>query len=310
MRFLFFTDLHLRQSAPRWRVGDYGEDLLQKLGAVVDIAVREECEYLVFGGDFIDAWNVSLQLVNRAIDLLVDQPFKMLFVIGQHDMVAHTPALAWGSAISLLKRALPEGSMVLSGESFAHGLYFSGLNYYEGIEEEIRRGKLKEWGCEVIAVHTMIVPSPVPWPHILIEEIETEAKIVLSGDYHPGFSPTLHEGTWFINPGAVARVAITDAERIPQVALVDTEKLPDNPAVYLDLPHKPAEEVFDLEEYEELQSREEARGEYAEMLQRMVAGGHSSWEAMFQTAREEGIIEEEVLDEAYSRCKGIAEGTQ
>ena len=308
MRFLFFTDLHLRQSAPRWRVGDYGEDLLQKLQAVVDIAAREECEYLVFGGDFIDAWNVSLQLVNRAIDILADQSFKMLFVMGQHDMVAHTPALAWGSAISLLKRALPEGAMTLDSLPFMRGPNFMAMNYYEGIEEEIRQGKLKEWGDVFAVTHTMIVKNPVPWSHILIEEIETEAKIVLSGDYHPGFPPTLHEGTWFINPGAIARVAITDAERPIQVALIDTEKLPDNPAVYLDIPHKPAEEVFNLEGYKELQSKEEARGEYAEMLQQMVAGGHSSWEAMFQTAREEGIIEKEVLDKAYSRCKEIAEG--
>lgn len=319
MRLLFFTDMHLRARNPRWRLGNYAEDLLGKLSWVVNAAKENECDYLVFGGDFIDHPQTSLSLVNRAIDVILGEgsvmptkePPHFAPIFGQHDEVGNRPEGVLGSSASLVARSFA-AQCSLQADSFwvyssEEGISLS--SYQHGIEDKLRENAdffLASKRCPVMALHAMIVPNAVPWPHVQIQEIDSSAEIVLSGDYHAGFPPTLHYNTWFVNPGALARLAIGDAYRKPQVALVDTDLLPECPAEYFEVPHRAPEEVFDLEGHRQTTATHLEESKYTEMLQALAAGGSSSWEALLKEV-DEFEVGEEVVREARKRCKEAEE---
>jgi len=299
MKALFFTDTHLRQTNPRWRIGDYAEDVLAKIEATMHMATEEGVNAVFFGGDFVDHWNVALSIVNRAVDIIQYESeaagFAFIMALGQHDVQGHNIETVWSSAASMLLRACSMWPTIKRGEIH--------YNDPDSTLVELKREKKS-----TVVVHAMIVPKPVPWPHILIEDIETDAQIVLSGDYHTGFPPTEHGGTWFANPGALARIAISDRDRVPQIAIIDTEKLPECPIEYVEIPHKPAEEAFDIVGYEAQKDVQAGQSEFVARLEQMAAGGHgSSWEALFEEVKESGTVDEDVLDAAYKLCKEVRE---
>jgi hypothetical protein len=45
--------------------------------------------------------------------------------------------------------------------------------------------------------------------------------LVVTGDLHSGYEPHQVDGTWFVNPGAVARQTAPEINRIPKYAIID-----------------------------------------------------------------------------------------
>ena len=317
MKILFFTDLHLRRTSPRWRKDNYALALLKKLEFIVSLAKAENCDRVYFGGDFVDSPMASISLVNQAVDILealTRNGIEFTAAFGQHDEQGNTPQGVEASVASLLYR-IPDNDLppMTKGIDFLFGDTMV-AHYNNNILDILRNGQLTYDNNEyeqvtILLIHTMLTPSPVPWPHIQIDDVVSQAKIVLSGDYHPGFPPTSSNDTWFINPGAIARTTVGDANKIPKVAIINTDKLPDNPAEYIEIECAPAHEAFDLEAAEVAKQSDDERSQYTRMLQDMAeAGGQKNWEAILDRAAKEGKVEKAVIEEARLRCKNIEEG--
>lgn len=307
MRLLFFTDTHLRRTNPRYRVGSFGNDMLEKLNQVLFIALRENCDAIAFGGDFVDNPNVSLSLVNSAVDAFmgVDTLPVVAWAIGQHDIRGHNQATIMDSAASIAFRSLAHSPSTSS--YVCEGIMT--LHYQEpnSLQDKLAHlPRVNGSSPQVLVVHGMIVPEPVPWEHILIKDIVTDVPLVLSGDYHLGFKPIEHKGTWFANPGALARIAISGRNRIPQVAIVDTTLLPNNPIQYITLKVKAGDDVFDVESYVEMKDRSTHSHKYTQMLERLARSGQATWEAIFDELAGDEDIEPEVLEEARRLCAMVA----
>jgi len=316
VKILFFTDLHLRRTSPRWRKDNYALALLKKLEFIVSLAKAENCDRVYFGGDFVDSPMASISLVNQAVDILealTRNGIEFTAAFGQHDEQGNTPQGVEASVASLLYR-IPDNDLppMTKGIDFLFGDTMV-AHYNNNILDILRNGQLTYDNNEyeqvtILLIHAMLTLSPVPWPHIQIDDVVSQAKIILSGDYHIGFPPTLSNGTWFINPGAIARTTVADANKIPKVAIINTDKLPDNPAKYIEIECAPAHEAFDLEAADEAKQSDDERSQYTMMLQDMAeAGGQKNWEAILDRAAKDGKVDQAVIEEARHRCKKIEE---
>ena len=322
MRILHFTDLHLRgpRQTPRWRAGSMADDLIAKLEAVSEIYEETKPYVVTFGGDFVDSFTTSLQSVNLAIDTmgwLWDISARWFFCAwGQHDLLGHSPSTWIGSSASVLARCATTTSKnwdtffreTTDGEKYTIGI----VNHHHEVHEALTDGSLADLGAQVVVVHAMIVPEPVLWEHVLISDLQTDARVVLTGDYHPGFQPVQFtnakgEEAWVVNPGAMARQAINDRDRVPQVSIVDITE--DSIAIeYLPISCRPAEEAFRVEEFLQLQEEQADHGKFADMLGEVTKDGIASWEKLFERmqADPDWNWKEEIIKEAYERCQTAA----
>jgi len=309
VKILFFTDLHLRQTPPRWRKDSFAAQLLLKLQWIVDYAIKQECDRVYFGGDFVDSPQASIALTNSAIELLDQLATRQIgftAALGQHDEVGNHPDGIRGSVASLLYRTKTTG-MPRYGASHDFVLTDTAVVHYREDEFDIplfgEQGNHPAQTHRFCVIHLPIVANPVPWPHILVTDIETDADIVFCGDYHAGWEPIEHEGTWFINPGAVARLSVGDARRQPKIAIIDTNKLPECPAEYIDIPCNRPEDAFELISAQETKDRKDRHSRYTQILTELAEQESSeNWELLLEQAAEDETIEDEVLQEARRRC--------
>jgi len=250
MNYIVFTDSHLRASAPKWRKDKWPEVILGKLVEILNIMEERNCPNCICLGDFYDKPDVSYGLVNRIMNEFVySLPYgsKFHYILGQHDIYGYNEDTYSRSAISMLGLDTRTHLLDPTEPSDICG-WSSNSNILDNI-----RTKFRDWEdniCTIVlCVHAMVVPKPVPWEHILIDDIGIEGpKFLLCGDYHPGFPITEHNGMKVINPGALARLSISDADRQPQVAYIDTDT---GEAEYIPISCVPAEEVFDIDKAKE-----------------------------------------------------------
>jgi len=80
--FLFVTDIHLSGRKPRWRTDDYVQSLLAKLTEVYKIAEDRDVPRVIIGGDLTEASAISLELGDRAVDIMEASVVPTYVVIG------------------------------------------------------------------------------------------------------------------------------------------------------------------------------------------------------------------------------------
>lgn len=54
IKFLYFTDTHIRGTAPKNRLDSFPETLKNKISQVIEIAKNEQVDVLLHGGDVFD----------------------------------------------------------------------------------------------------------------------------------------------------------------------------------------------------------------------------------------------------------------
>lgn len=227
MKLLVVGDIHLRGTNPRNRVGDYQEDILQKMAEVQTIASRHDARVLQVG-DIFDSPGVGYAVFAAAARVM-RQHKPWLAIPGNHDEWGHslaslprTPygALASSGLITHFEHAELEGTHII-GVGFDHTLDKDLHEYTPQFHEAAKR--------KVLVVHGMLMPHHPPFDrYTYIDDAArvTTADVVITGHYH---IPFIHqrEGKLFINPGALCRMSATDEEinRTPSVVLLDTDTL-------------------------------------------------------------------------------------
>lgn len=296
-KFIVTGDLHFRSENPRSRKDNYRDALLAKLYEVFQIAQDHRVKAIIIPGDIFDSSNVSLPTIiklahfleackeNFAIDVLV--------ISGNHDLPAGNKGAINRTPFGLLTElgylydveaadiSSPEllSSELLPTDMMESWITGCGFDYQTDTPEganQYQTGQTYDPDGDyprIHIVHSMLLAAGPSFPmrHTLIDEVETDADIIISGHYHDGFGIIRRpDGKLFLNPGALCRLSASQAEmsRTVQVALLTVNSKTDFHAELIPLQSaRPAEEVLDREAIVEKKEHENWLESFFDSLQ-------------------------------------------
>lgn len=307
MKILHVTDTHLAPVGSRHRRDDFEAAMFLKLGNVVSTAHAHGVRTIVHTGDVFDLQNprgVPRELIHRFGEFLAAHDLQWVLLAGQHDYRGRDPSASRYAPLSLLQWH-PQVACAAVAEHITY--YDLGqtriwcVPYSTNLPELLSSCDLTG---DVLAIHAMLVKEPVPWDHLLLEQVaDYGPRLVLSGDYHPGFDPTIVSNlsfvavgdsgavaptglsaTTFSNPGALARTSVSDAGRQPQVALVDLDS---TSVEYIEIPCSSASDAFDLGTAARDKVKDQVRSAFAEKLSELQFTVEPTWDELAEGLRDE-----------------------
>lgn len=235
MRLLYMTDTHIRGTSPRSRTDDFQHTIRRKLEEVVDIAEREQVDFVLHGGDVFDRPNLSPSVVREFARLFRRFRVPIYAVAGNHDIYGHNPSTLDRTMLGLLDafgtlRLIHEGERIrlekdglivqLSGQPFHYDL--------DKREHTLDYEVPNEIGARycIHMVHGMLVEKALPdgVAYTMVNQVWSDTvDLLLTGHYHAGFPIQHRNGKYIINPGALARINNHPSEinRMPQVVLIE-----------------------------------------------------------------------------------------
>jgi DNA repair exonuclease SbcCD nuclease subunit len=221
-RFIFYTDLQLSGQTPRHRIDDYPSALVDKVRETYEIADREKCAFVVFGGDFFNAHKIfSYDIISRVMEVICASDLETYAVLGQHDIHGYNPDTFATSTIAFMERHC--GSFHVIWEPIAVGcVELWPCHVWEDLEA--MKGKTMVPGkANVLVAHHALTNKKKFFEVVSTADYGKGCPydMVMSGHMHDGYATHAVEKTVFCNPGAVSRGALDEIDRIPQVAVVD-----------------------------------------------------------------------------------------
>lgn len=269
IKFVYFTDSHVQGVNFKSRRDYYPTTIMNKLKEVVHLA-NEEDAYLLCGGDLFHHFNVSISVVHEVMTILKELNKKPMFmVVGNHDIYGHNPDVVNKVILGLIEMSgliyLLDKSrtpVIMSDNDIT--VQISGVSYYADIDNDPNvylAPNTQQAKLLIHIVHGYLVTSP--WPKhnkfTLVNNIKTNANLVLTGHEHYGYGVKVINGVTFCNPGALGRISASmgDMHRMPQVALISI----DNGIITVTLrtiTTLPGEQVLDRSVIEEEARREQS----------------------------------------------------
>lgn len=272
MKLLLTDDWHLRWGRPRYRVDDYTETQFGKTQFLLNKASYNDCEMVLLAGDMTENYPVPKfphRLLQRYIALLRSYTFELITVWGQHDGNYHadfenTPlkVMEAAGAVTILDEDRSRIPRAHYSESIP-------TVYGAGWDEAIPTPENPDH-FNILITHKMISNSDY-WSGT-VSYTDAQAfldsqpyDLIVSGDNHKHFYVRAH-GKTLINCGSLMRTNIDQVGHQPVFYIFDTET---RTFEEHKIPIRPAEEVFDLENYERQTSeRREARAFIEELGRR------------------------------------------
>jgi len=237
VKFLFFTDTHIRGTAPVNRKDDFLATLKMKLEEVIQLLQEEQIDFCLHGGDMFDRPDISPSIVREIGMILRQSPVPIYAVAGNHDLYGHNSETVVRTMLGLLdglgiiKLLLPGEKVFLEKDGLKIQLTGQPFHYdldREGDLQGYLVEKAEEVDYAIHLVHGMLLEKSFFGAYTLIENIlATQADITLVGHYHRGFSKVIQlEGKYFINPGSMVRLeaSLTEIKRKPQVVILEMDK--------------------------------------------------------------------------------------
>lgn len=289
LKFVVVGDIHYRGSNPRSRIDDYPAAIRAKIEEVNEIAEEIQADGILCPGDLCDSPNMSFRVTldlhnvlngkwyivpgnhdeyGANLDSLIRTPFGFLGRIGSFNSLE--PGLCHAGLYHCVPRGQQKPTAIISGSGYCADMDIDPLLYQPG---DIN-GLSKFLGpyFRIHLVHGMAVDHPLPdmVRHTRIDQVETDADVVITGHDHTGYGIRRIGKTLWINPGALCRVSasVVEMERPIQVAILtvnddgtcDAELVPLQSA-------KPGHEVLSREHLEQQAAREQHTAEFLAQLQ-------------------------------------------
>lgn len=258
MKALLIGDCHLADRPPSVRTETYAQDILDKMAWCVDYA-NEHTDVMVLLGDVFHLKSPSRNshaLVQATATVLEKFKGRVLIVPGNHDL--SQDRLESLSSQPLGTLALSPNVSLIDGYDVDTGIY--GIPYLDDREKFIEAiAQADIYGFEsgskvtLIATHASIFPpgENPPYAHMNADQVAGyEGTIPIAyGHIHDPHGFYQANGVWFCNNGAISRGSLHEEtlKRSPKVTVFDSTNDYDCPFTSVDVPHKPAEEVFRLE---------------------------------------------------------------
>jgi DNA repair protein SbcD/Mre11 len=268
MKFLFFTDTHIRGTTPKNRKDNFLETLKNKFREIRKIAIEYDVDYVLHGGDWFDRPDIAPSIVREFAILLKDFNKPIYTVAGNHDVFGHNPDTITRTMLGIIEgidiiKLLETGKEIIL-EKNGIKVQLNGSPYHYDIDSENFKkyylvNKNKEAHYAINIVHGMLLQKPFyeGIQYTLVDDIlDTEADITFVGHYHNGFGVLERKGKFFINTGSIVRVAnsLAEMKRRPKVALVDLRNGISIKEIELESA-LPGEEVLDRTQLESSQDR-------------------------------------------------------
>lgn len=244
-KILFYTDIHLSGQTPRHRIDNFPFVLLEKLEEVYRIANERECDFVIFGGDLYNTHRIySYDVIGGAQEIIKNSGLETWSVIGQHDLKGYNPDTLETSVLQFTMKGCENFHVIREPVEVGDCVLYAS-HVWDDIEKanevEVQEGK-----CNILIAHHLLTSKKAMFDVVNTVEFSEGCpyQLVLSGDLHDGYEPHEANGVWFCNPGSLARRATNDANRMPQVAIIETDKgKPSIEIVRLEC-GKPGDEVF------------------------------------------------------------------
>ncbi|GAE89206.1 metallophosphoesterase family protein [Acetivibrio straminisolvens] len=269
MKFLFFTDSHIRGTTPKNRKDNFYETLKDKFYEIGDISKQLKVDYILHGGDWFDRPDISPSIVREFAVIIKSFDKPIYTVAGNHDIYGHNPETVGRTMLGLLEGT---GIINLLGyddevilEKDGITVQLTGKPYNYDIDGENFRDyyivkKRADVDYAINIVHGMLLLKPFyeGIKYTLLDDIkETQADITFAGHYHSGFGVREINSKYFINPGSIVRVSssLTELGRRPEVVFLEL----DGCGIHIEeielKTARPGDEVLDREKLEAAKDR-------------------------------------------------------
>lgn len=309
MKLMFLTDSHVTFKGPESRIDSYHNVILDKFGEVGEIIREKGIDRVIHGGDLFHSYNISLKFAGEIANAIRTWRVPVSVVPGNHDVIGYNTKtleqtmlgfLANTGVVRLLLRSNPL-MFNIKGKMLA----IEGQEYYKDIDT----GNKDDYMCQVkadlnlLVAHSMLLERPFfkDKPHTLIKDVHSNADIILTGHYHPGFKTVKIDNTTFINPGSLLRNESSD-KHMPKVIIININ---DDTFEYTieEIPlkcAKPRELVFDLSKKEFKENTERFLEEFKENIREITenTNGDITKDLLELTAKDSKVTNE-IKDLAY-----------
>lgn len=260
MKFLYFTDSHLRVTNPKNRIDNFYETLKNKMNEILQISLDENVDYILHGGDLFDRPDTPISLVSDFSDIFQKFKAPIYIVSGNHDIFGHNPITVHRTMFGLLdsfgiirmvnSKVILKKDVTVQLTSFPYSIDMDNSKNREGY---IVREK-DDVDYAIHLTHGFLTDKKPhdTIPHTLISDIsDTVADVTFGGHIHYGFKTIEIDGKYFINPGSIVRIsnALSEFKRKPKVVILELTDKIDIREINLKTA-LPAEEVLDRSEIE------------------------------------------------------------
>jgi len=250
-KVVFFTDVHLSMTPPSKRTESYYEDVLKKLEYVF---TTYKDDIVIFGGDLFHSkvlTKISFRMLED-IFTFFKQAYKCYVVPGNHDI--YNEMSLKGRPLGLLQHLsnvfVCHNEVVYDEDLGVHLAFFGGGDFLDKKElakftVSMKGVKGRKWGV----YHSSLALPNRKYPFSTLNA----AKILNYGGYEFLFLGHLHDQQGIdggvIAPGALSRGTFWADERLwrpIKIAVVEGSQVS-----LVEIPYRPADEVFIIEEVEE-----------------------------------------------------------
>lgn len=321
MRFIYFTDSHVRGTNPKSRTDNFFETVLNKILEIQELSISWNADYILHGGDLFDRPDVSISVMNEVIPVLQKFTKPIYAISGNHDIYGHNPItlprtmMGLLDTLGILHILNNEAIFLEDGETTVQ---LSGAPYIYGLDREENRDlyivKEKDPRAD-FAIHLvhgflMTDSTKAMFSHTTISDIlETKADLTLSGHLHDGIPITEIEGKIFANPGATVRISnsLTELKRRPKILLIEVVKNSCTIEEYYLKSAQPGDEVLDRTEIEMHKFKRRELAEFKESIEGAGRYDHINFLDVIVDIAENEKLDKTIKDEALRRIADVEE---
>ena len=286
MRFLHITDTHVTAKGPSSRQDVYYVSALRKFMELGAIIQRENVDAVIHTGDLFHSARVALSISSQLVEIMKSWDVPIYIVPGNHDIDGYNLSTISQTMLGMLSSAevveLITRDNAIEYDINGKTLRIEGQEYYDdidkGISDDYRFERPADYN--VLAIHSMLMEKPYfpEIPHTLIQDVVTDAQLVLTGHYHPGFTEQTVNGTTYFNPGSLLRPEIEQRE--PRYLILEIDE---TAAGTLDLVHYhygalssalPAQVAFDFTHHQQKKTIQQGLSNFKKAVQQAVGINH------------------------------------
>jgi Calcineurin-like phosphoesterase. len=235
MKFLFFTDSHIRGNSPVNRKDNFPDTLEMKLSEISDMVRQEGIDYVLCGGDLFDSPMPAIPVVTRYMNILRRMNAPIYAVAGNHDMYGHNPEtlartmMGFLDSLGIINLIRPGQRIMLDKDGIRVQLTGQEFNY--NLDDGTGEGYIvreKDADVAIHMVHGFLTDVRLfeGARYTTVDRVSgTKADITLAGHNHAGFKDVIDGGKYIINPGGLARVTnhLSEIQRMPQVVIIELD---------------------------------------------------------------------------------------
>lgn len=290
MKLICTGDWHIRLQKPENRIDDYYNSQKEKVRWILNQRVGTEKTYINQPGDFFDNPSIPYSVFSDYVNLISantrgDYSF-ILSVFGQHDLryraSKHNTALnALNCTTNIL--ILNENPIYVLPNTRIVGCSWG---------EEIPKPS-PDYPVNILVIHKMIIDEKLYAQQDNFERADKFIKkhkfdLIVSGDNHKGFIQE-YKGRYLVNCGSLMRTNKDQFDHKPFIVIYDTdEKTIERRYV----PIRPINEVFNIDNIEKLQARNEKLEVFVKGLSEHKDMGLNFMDNLQKYIKQEGINKE------------------